>query len=431
MHSRATAGTPRALTAGAILPGMAASGPERVTCCIAGCGPAGAMLGFLLARAGVEVLVLEKHGDFLRDFRGDTIHPSTLEVVDELGLIDEFLSLPHRKVTELNAVLDQGSFRLSDFSRLHRRHPYLVFMPQWDFLDFITSRAGERSGFALRMNAEVLEPVRVNGRIAGVRYRAGDGEAQEARADLTVAADGRGSALRRSAGLTPTSFGAPMDVLWFRISRRESDPENGLGRITAGRILAFIDRGDYWQIACVIPKGSAERERVRGIDAFRDSLARLAPFLADRVGELESWDDLSLLTVQVDRLARWHRPGLLCIGDAAHAMSPIGGVGINLAIQDAVAAANLLAAPLRGGMLTEADLARVQRRRMLPTIATQLLQRAIQRRVVAPTLAGRVPSRPPRVVRLLSRYPALQVIPARLIGVGFRPEHVRTGSVAP
>jgi 2-polyprenyl-6-methoxyphenol hydroxylase-like FAD-dependent oxidoreductase len=386
------------------------------------------MLGLLLARAGLDVLVLEKHGDFLRDFRGDTIHPSTLEVIDELGLIDEFLSLPHRKVSQLNAVLDQGSFRLSDFGRLRRRHPYLVFMPQWDFLDFITSRAGEHAGFDLRMNAEVLEPLQEDGRVAGVRYRAGGDEAQEARADLTVAADGRDSTLRRAAGLVPTSFGAPMDVLWFRISRRESDPENGLGRVTAGRILAFIDRGDYWQIACVIPKGSAERERARGIEAFRDSLAGLAPFLADRVGELESWDDLSLLTVQVDRLVRWHRPGLLCIGDAAHAMSPIGGVGINLAVQDAVAAANLLAAPLRAGRVAEADLARVQRRRMLPTVATQLLQRAVQRRVVAPTLAGRAPSRPPRVVRLLSRFPALQVIPARLIGIGFRPEHVGTGT---
>ena len=410
---------------------MEASSVQRVTCCIAGCGPAGAMLGFLLARAGVEVLILEKHGDFLRDFRGDTIHPSTLEVIHELGLIDQFLSLPHRRVRELNAVLDQGSFRLSDFSRLRRRHPYLVFMPQWDFLDFLTARARERPGFDLRMNAEVFEPLHADGRVAGVRYRGPDGRAQDVRADLTVAADGRGSALRRTAGLTPTSFGAPMDVLWFRISRRESDPENGLGRLTAGRILAFIDRGDYWQIACVIPKGSAERERARGIEAFRESLARLAPFLADRVGELSSWDDLRLLTVQVDRLKRWHRPGLLCIGDAAHAMSPIGGVGINLAIQDAVAAANLLAAPLRGGTLTEADLARVQRRRTPPTVATQLLQRAIQRRVVAPTLAGRAPSRPPRVVRLLARFPALQVLPARLIGVGFRPEHVRTGSIAP
>ena len=409
---------------------MEASGPQRVTCCIAGCGPAGAMLGFLLARAGVEVLVLEKHGDFLRDFRGDTVHPSTLEVIDELGLVDDFLSLPHRKVSELNAVLDQGSFRLSDFSRLRRRHPYVVFMPQWDFLDFITGHGSELPSFELRMNAEVLEPVQENGRVAGVRYRSAGGAVQEVRADLTVAADGRGSALRRSAGLTPTSFGAPMDVLWFRISRRESDPENGLGRLTAGRILAFIDRGDYWQIACVIPKGSAERERARGIEAFRDSLARLAPFLADRVGELSAWDDLSLLTVEVDRLTRWHRPGMLCIGDAAHAMSPIGGVGINLAIQDAVATANILAAPLRKGTASEADLARVQRRRMLPTIATQLLQRAAQRRVVAPTLAGRAPLRPPRVVRLLSRFPALQVIPARLIGVGIRPEHVRTDSVA-
>lgn len=389
------------------------------------------MLGFLLARAGVKVLVLEKHGDFLRDFRGDTIHPSTLEVIDELGLIGDFLSLPHRKVSELNVVLDQGSFRLTDFSRLRRRHPYLVFMPQWDFLDFLTGRARELSGFELQMNADVLERLEEDGRVAGVRFRCGDGDVEEVRAELTVAADGRGSVLRRAAGLPPRSFGAPMDVLWFRISRRDSDPENGLGRLTAGRILAFIDRGDYWQIACVIPKGSAERERERGIEAFRASLARLAPFLADRVDELSSWDDLRLLTVQVDRLARWHRPGLLCIGDAAHAMSPIGGVGINLAVQDAVAAANLLARPLREGTLGESDLARVQRRRTPPTIATQSLQRTIQRRIVARALAGRAPSRPPRVVRLLARFPALQVIPARLIGVGFRPEHVRTESVAP
>src|SRR5436190_1856948 len=372
---------------------------EFVACCIAGCGPAGAVLGLLLARAGVEVLVLEKHGDFLRDFRGDTIHPSTLEVIDELGVIDQFLSLPHRKVRELNAVLDQGSFRLSDFGRLRRPHPYLVFMPQWDFLDFLTARARDRPGFDLRMNAEVLEPLHADGRVAGVRYRGPDGRAQDVRTDLTVAADGRGSALRRTAGLTPTSFGAPMDVLWFRISRRESDPENGLGRLTAGRILAFIDRGHYWQVACVIPKGSAEGERARGIEASRESLARLAPFLADRVGELSSWDDLRLLTVQVDRLKRWHRPGLLCIGDAAHAMSPIGGVGINLAVQDAVAAANLLAAPLRGGTLTEADLARIQRRRTPPKVITHLLQSAVHRGAVAPTLTGRPPERRPLALR--------------------------------
>ena len=391
---------------------------------IAGCGPAGAMLGLLLARAGVEVLVLEKHADFLRDFRGDTIHPSTLQVMDELDLIDGFLALPHRKTPRLQVMLDQGTFTLGDFARTRARYPYIAFIPQWDFLDFITDRAAEEPGFELRRNAEALEVVQEGGAVTGLRYRTPDGQVREVRAQLTVAADGRTSDLRRSAGLATRDFGAPMDVLWFRLSRRPSDPEDTFGRVTTGRFLALIDRGDHWQIAYVIPKGTAERVRAGRLDEFRATLAAILPFLADRVDEVTSWDDLKMLNVQINRLPRWHLPGLLCIGDAAHAMSPLGGVGINLAIQDAVATGNLLAAPLRAGTLTDRDLARVQRRRMIPTVVTQGLQRVLQRRVVSPVLAGRPISGAPLPLRLISSSSLLQAIPARLIGIGVRPEHV-------
>jgi 2-polyprenyl-6-methoxyphenol hydroxylase-like FAD-dependent oxidoreductase len=398
--------------------------PERPDCVIAGCGPAGAMLALLLARAGANVVVLEKHPDFLRDFRGDTIHPSTLQVIDELGLIDRFLALPHRKTSRLSAITDQGTFPLVDFRFTRARYPYIAFMPQWDFLDFVVDRAQELDGFELRRQAEAVELVRDAGRVAGVRYRAADGSEHEVRAPLTVATDGRHSDVRRAAGMTPRDLGAPMDVLWFRLSRRDDDPGNAFGRITAGRFMAFIDRGTHWQIGYVIPKDSQDALHAQGLGAFRESLTRLAPFLGDRAAEVTSWDDLKLLTVTVNRLERWHQPGLLCIGDAAHAMSPIGGVGINLAIQDAVAAANLLHRPLRERRVTEADLAAVQKRRTLPTVATQKIQTTLQKRLISPVLAGTTQVRAPLALRLMRGLPVLQGIPARLLGFGVRPEHV-------
>jgi 2-polyprenyl-6-methoxyphenol hydroxylase-like FAD-dependent oxidoreductase len=402
----------------------------RTTCCIAGGGPAGMMLGFLLARAGVPVVVLEKHADFLRDFRGDTIHPSTLELMHELGLLDEFLKLPHRRVERLGGFVGGTPVRIADFSHLPTRCKFIALMPQWDFLDFLADNGRRYPSFDLRMRAEVTDLIEEGGRIAGVRATTPDGPLT-VRAALVVGADGRTSIVRERAGLKVEDIGAPMDVLWMRLSRRESDGAEALGRIDAGQMFVMIDRGDYWQCAYVIPKGAADEVRAKGIDAFRRSIVSVAPVMQDRVEELRSFDDVKLLTVKIDRLAQWHRPGLLCIGDAAHAMSPAGGVGINLAVQDAVAAANRLAAPLRAGTLTEDDLAAVQQRRMFPTRMTQRLQVFIQDNVLSPVLASRGPITPPWPVRLLSRSPLLQRIPARIIGLGIRPEHVQTPEAAP
>ena len=403
----------------------------RVACCIAGGGPAGMMLGLLLARAGVRVKVLEKHADFLRDFRGDTIHPSTLEVMHELGLLEEFLALPHQKVPQLVAQFGALMIPIADFSHLPTHARFIAFMPQWDFLSFLAERARRFPGFSLRMRTEATELVEASGRVVGVRARTPEGEL-EVRADLVVAADGRSSVLRARAGLPVEEFGAPMDVLWFRLSRRADDPVASMGRFDVGRIFVLLNRGEHWQCGYVIPKGTLDEIRRRGLDAFRDSVVELAPFAADRVRpEIASWDDVKLLTVRVDRLTRWSRPGLLCIGDAAHAMSPVGGVGINLAIQDAVATANLLAGPLRDGRLAPEDLERVQRRREWPTRVTQRLQLFMQRAVISRTLAGRGPVTPPRVLRLLGRYAILRRIPGRLVGMGVRPEHVRTPAVPP
>ncbi len=393
-------------------------------CLIAGGGPAGMMLGLLLARAGVHVRVFEKHADFLRDFRGDTIHPSTLEVMHELGILDAFLALPHQEVTELGAAVGSRNFLVADFGHLPTRCRFLAFMPQWDFLNFIAMHARRLPTFELETEAEVAGILEAGERVTGVRVVTAAGEREE-HADLVVAADGRRSTVRAAARLQVQELGAPMDVLWFRLTRTPQHPAETMGRFDTGRLFIAINRGDYWQCGDVIAKGTFESIKTRGLDAFRAGVAQAVPFAADRVGEIRSWDDVSLLTVQVDRLVRWYRPGLLCIGDAAHAMSPAGGVGINLAIQDAVAAANLLAEPLLAGRVGVEDLRRVQQRREFPTRVTQWMQVQIQRRVIAPALAQGVSPQPPLALRLLSRWPRLRRIPGRMVGLGVRPEHVR------
>jgi len=392
-------------------------------CCVAGGGPAGMMLGLLLARAGVDVVVLEKHADFLRDFRGDTIHPSTLEVMHELGLLEAFLALPYTQVRELAGIIGGERIPIADFGRLPVRCPFIALMPQWDFLDFLAGHARRYPGFALRMSTGVVGLIDDGGRVVGVSATAPDGPL-EVRADLVVGADGRDSTVRAAAGLRVETLGAPMDVLWFRLPRKPGDAGQLLGRVEAGRIFIMLDRGDYWQCGFVIAKGTLDEIRARGLAAFRDEVARLADARAE-ASALRDWEDVKLLTVRVDRLARWFRPGVLCLGDAAHAMSPVGGVGINLAIQDAVAAANLLAAPLREGRVSAEDLARVQRRREWPTRVTQRVQVLVQNRIVRRVLQRRRPLRPPPAVRLLARFPRLRRLPGRLIGLGVRPEHVR------
>ena len=392
-------------------------------CCVAGGGPAGMMLGLLLARAGVDVVVLEKHADFLRDFRGDTIHPSTLEVMHELGLLEAFLALPYTQVRELAGIIGGERIPIADFGRLPVRCPFIALMPQWDFLDFLAGHARRYPGFALRMSTGVVGLIDDGGRVVGVSATAPDGPL-EVRADLVVGADGRDSTVRAAAGLRVETLGAPMDVLWFRLPRKPGDAGQLLGRVEAGRIFIMLDRGDYWQCGFVIAKGTLDEIRARGLAAFREEVARLADARAD-ASVLRDWEDVKLLTVRVDRLARWFRPGVLCLGDAAHAMSPVGGVGINLAIQDAVAAANLLAAPLREGRVSAEDLARVQRRREWPTRVTQRVQVLVQNRIVRRVLQRRRPLRPPPAVRLLARFPRLRRLPGRLIGLGVRPEHVR------
>ena len=396
----------------------------QTRCCIVGGGPAGMMLGFLLARAGVDVVVLEKHKDFLRDFRGDTIHPSTLEIMAELGLLDEFLKLPHTEARTLGGAFGREQFTFVDFSHLPTRCKFIALMPQWDFLNFLSRHGGRYPGFHLRMEAAAVELIADEARVFGVRAVTPDGPL-DIRADLVVGCDGRHSTVRALAGMKVDELGAPMDVLWFRLSRGANDPAQSMGRFDSGRIFVFIDRGDYWQCAYVIPKGTAEDVRQAGIEAFRAGLAQGVPQFADRVSELKDWDQIKLLTVAVDRLATWHRPGLLCIGDAAHAMSPIGGVGINLAVQDAVAAANILWEPLRAGRVSDDDLARVQQRREFPARVTQAIQVFLQNRVISRALAAKGELQAPLAIRLLGRFPLLRRIPARLLGLGVRPEHVR------
>lgn len=396
-----------------------------VQCCIAGGGPAGMMLGLLLARAGISVVVLEKHADFLRDFRGDTLHPITLEIMHELGELERFLQLPHQKVPRINARFGDLEFTVADFSHLSTQCRYLAFMPQWDFLNFLVEAGRRYPVFQVRMNSEVTDVIESEGSVVGLRADTPTGPL-EIRAALVVGADGRHSIVRQRAGLHVEEFGAPMDVLWFRLSRKSGDPADPMGRFDAGRIFIMLNRGDYWQCGFVIAKGSRDEVRAQGLGMFRESVAALAPFAADRVGELQDWEAIKLLTVQVDRLRQWYKSGLLCIGDAAHAMSPVGGVGINLAIQDAVAAANLLARPLRDGRVTEQDLAKVQARRAWPTEMTQRVQILVQNRVIRRVLTSTARPRPPFAVRLIARFPVLRRIPARMIGLGVRPEHVET-----
>jgi len=380
------------------------------------------MLGFLLARAGVDVVVLEKHADFLRDFRGDTIHPSTLELMHELGLLEDFLKLPHQKISTLGAKFGDVELTLVDFTRLPTHCRFVALMPQWDFLNFLADRARIYPTFRLVMRAEATGLIEEGGRVVGVHAGTPEGPL-EVRADLVVGADGRHSTVREQAGLAVDELGAPLDVLWFRLSRPSGDPAETAVRFEAGVILVMLNRGTYWQCGYVIAKGAADQVRQRGLEEFRGRVAALTKFLGDRVVELDDWSKIKLLTVAVDRLRRWHRPGLLCIGDAAHAMSPIGGVGINLAVQDAVAAANRLAGPLRRREATERDLEAVQRRREFPTRVVQRIQVLIQDRVIAKALHGSGRVKPPLFLSILARVPWLRGIPARLFGLGVRPEH--------
>jgi 2-polyprenyl-6-methoxyphenol hydroxylase-like FAD-dependent oxidoreductase len=404
---------------------------ETITarCVIAGGGPAGMMLGFLLARAGVDVLVLEKHADFLRDFRGDTIHPSTLDVMYELGLLDEFLKRPHQEVNELRGLIGDDLIVLADLKHLPTHCKFIALMPQWDFLDFLADHAKRYPGFSLRMKADVDQLLFEGDKVIGLRARTPDGDL-EVRADLVVGADGRHSTVRERAGLQVEDIGAPMDVLWMRLSKRPEDGTQLLGRILPGRLFVMIDRGEYWQCAYVIPKGGFDTVRAKGLEAFRRSLDEINPALAGRVQEIASWDDVKLLTVKIDRLKRWYRDGLLCIGDAAHAMSPVGGIGINVAIQDAVAAGNILGPALRAGPVPESLLAAVQRRREWPMRMTQGLQVVVQNLVIRNVLQLQKQPRAPFLVKLLNWFPALRRIPGRIIGMGFRPEHVRTAEAA-
>jgi 2-polyprenyl-6-methoxyphenol hydroxylase-like FAD-dependent oxidoreductase len=385
------------------------------------------VLGLLLARAGIEVTVLEKHADFLRDFRGDTVHPTTMDLLDELGLGEEFAKLPQSHVQQVGLPTGQGVVQFGDFTQLKWKHNYIAMVPQWDLLDLLADAAKQESTFTLRMETEAVGLVREHDRVVGVEYRTAAGETGQIRADLTVAADGRNSALRSSANLRVLDFPTPLDVWWFRLPREESDPRGVVAAMSSSRALVLLDRNDYWQSATLISKGSDAEQRKQPVSAMVASIAEVVPFLADRVDSVKSWDDVKLLNVRVDRLRRWYQEGLLLIGDAAHAMSPVGGVGINLAVQDAVATARLLAAPLKAGTVTTRDLAKVQRRRLLPTLAVQGAQRFLHARVLRPALAGKIEiaraTKLPLPVRIMQRFPWFRRIPALVVGRGLRPEH--------
>jgi 2-polyprenyl-6-methoxyphenol hydroxylase-like FAD-dependent oxidoreductase len=394
----------------------------RTQICIAGGGPAGLMAGLLFARAGVETLVLEKHADFLRDFRGDTVHPSTLELFAQLGWLDELLELPHVRVDRISARVGGQFVQIADFRHLPVPAPFIAMMPQWDLLDFIARKAKAYPGFRLEMNREVTSLTKQsNGQISGVMLKNGN----TVEADLIIAADGRGSVLRRAGELPMETLGAPMDVFWFRVEKAPGDDEETFGVFERGHIFILIDRGDYWQCAYVIGKGGGDAVKARELDDFKTEMIAYLPILEHGLAAIRSWDDIKLLSVSLDRLTRWHRPGLLAIGDAAHAMSPIGGVGINLAVQDAVAAANILAAPMSRGEPVEHLLEKVQQRRWKPTSRIQQLQKFAQNTLIAPILTGQSEvSKPPLPLRLINRAPLLQRIPARIIGLGFRREKI-------
>ena len=394
---------------------------SQTTCCIVGGGPAGMMLGYMLARAGVDIIVLEKHKDFFRDFRGDTVHPSTLELMHELGLLNDFLRLPHQRLKATGGTFGGFAFRAADFSRVPTRCKFVALMPQWDFLDFLHRHARAFESFDLRMEHEVVDLLRQNGRVTGVEVQTPSGS-QQIRADLVIGCDGRHSTVRKAAGLTVQEFGVPIDVLWFRITGASGVPERLLGNFNYGQALILIPRGDYFQAGLLIRKNSFDQLKSTGMDAFRDTIRRLAPQLGDGVNELKDWEQIKLLSVQINRLQRWYRPGLLCIGDAAHAMSPVGGVGINLAIQDAVGAANLLAQPLRENAVTESLLARLQKRREFPARVTQFLQMNAHR-VLDRVFASHGPMEAPWQLKVMVGIPGLQHAVGRTLGVGVRPEH--------
>jgi 2-polyprenyl-6-methoxyphenol hydroxylase-like FAD-dependent oxidoreductase len=383
------------------------------------------MLGYLLARAGIETVVLEKHADFFRDFRGDTVHPSTMQVMDELGLIDDFLKVPHDELQKLEGCFGETRLRIADISRTGAKYPFIAFMPQWDFLNFLRDKGRRFPNLKIMMNTEAIGLIHDGDRVAGVRADAGG--PLDIRADLTVACDGRHSIIRRSAGLEVEEIGAPMDVLWFRVGKG-AETESMFARFEAGKMMVTLDRGTYWQCAYVIVKGRYDEIKARGIEALRADVVALAPPLRSGIADVRSWDDVKLLTVAVNRLKRWTRPGLLCIGDAAHAMSPIGGVGVNIAVQDAVAAANLLAAKLASdGAVSEDDLAAVQRRREFPMRMTQAMQVIVQNNIVSAALKhGSGPLKPPLLARIVNAVPWLQGLTAKFIAVGVRPEHVHS-----
>lgn len=395
-----------------------------VKCCIAGGGPAGIMLGYQLARAGIQTAILEKHPDFLRDFRGDTIHPSTMEILYDLGLLEDFLKLPHYKVEGVRLKIGDDLITMGDLTHLKVQAPYIAFTPQWDFLNFISEKGRAYKEFNLMMDTAVTGLIEEGGRVVGVRAKDDEGEI-EIRAELVVGADGRASLVRKSAGMEIMEFGSPIDVLWFRLSKQTGDPGQVFGVMNFGKFMLMINRGDYWQCAFVIAKNDFENIKNEGLDNFRDGIKRLAPFTADRVNEISDWDAVKLLSVKVDRLKKWYREGLLCIGDAAHAMSPIGGVGINLAIQDSVAAANILIPAFKKGKPDMDDLEKIQKRRMFPTRVLQRFQVFMQDRVLIPYLKSNRIVKAPFLLKLFNKFPVLRRLPARFIGIGIRPEHIR------